>query len=108
MIENAKLEEYSTLADDLGQCADAKIAIAYWGSRHASQAIEDLVAEVRRLRSELQEHKDVTRVELIVNSQRDRVIYGASEVATALQDDGRTLKVFMKHDGVGWNGTTRT
>lgn len=37
----------------------------------------------------------VTRVELIVDSQRDRVIYGAENVSTALQDDGRTLKVFL-------------
>lgn len=49
VIESEKLAEYTRLADDLGQCADAKIAIAYWGSRHASQAIGDLLAEVRRL-----------------------------------------------------------
>lgn len=37
----------------------------------------------------------VTRVELIVNSQREKVIYDATGVSTALQDDGRTLKVFL-------------
>jgi hypothetical protein len=41
------------------------------------------------------EKPDVTRVELIVNSQRDRIIYGATGVATALQDEGKTLKVFL-------------
>jgi hypothetical protein len=42
---------------------------------------------------------DVTRVELIVNATRDRVIYGARDVSTALQDEGRTLKVFLTTEG---------
>lgn len=36
----------------------------------------------------------VTRVEVINNSGRALVTYGASEVFTSLQDDERTLKVF--------------
>lgn len=39
---------------------------------------------------------DVDRVELIVNSERVKVIYGATAVETALQDEGRTLKIFLK------------
>lgn len=69
-----------------------------------------LAEEVRRLRA-LVEKVDVmvdrplvSRVELIVDSQRDRVIYGAYGVATALQDDGTTLKVFLKT--AEWNRIT--
>jgi hypothetical protein len=40
----------------------------------------------------------VTRVELIVNAERREVIYGAKDVFTDLQDDGRTLKVFLNKD----------
>lgn len=43
----------------------------------------------------LSQKPQVSRVELIINSQRDRVLYGVTEVSTALQDDGRTLKVFL-------------
>lgn len=38
----------------------------------------------------------VTRVELIRNSTRDRVLYDVRDVSTALQDEGRTLKVFLR------------
>lgn len=38
----------------------------------------------------------VTRVEFIVDGTRAQVVYGASEVSTSLQDDDRTLKVFLK------------
>lgn len=40
----------------------------------------------------------VGRVELIVNSERNRIIYGAYGVATALQDGGETLKIFVRKD----------
>lgn len=40
----------------------------------------------------------MTRVEVIENSERAYTIYGAENVKTALQDDGRTLKVFLNKD----------
>lgn len=44
----------------------------------------------------LQAHEQVTRVELIENSGRAYVKYGVADVITALQDDGRTLKLFLR------------
>jgi hypothetical protein len=41
-------------------------------------------------------HEKVTRVELIENSGRVYVKYGVGDVITALQDDGRTLKLFLR------------
>ncbi|MET0886754.1 MAG: hypothetical protein ABWX92_09915, partial [Mycetocola sp.] len=37
----------------------------------------------------------VTRVEVIDNGGRAFVIYGASKVQMHIQDEGRTLKVFL-------------
>lgn len=70
-----------------------------WG-RSMSEVIDKAVeavmaAEVVEKPYEPLARAQVTRVELIVDSQRDRVIYGAENVSTALQDDGRTLKVFL-------------
>ncbi len=39
----------------------------------------------------------VTRVEVISNG-REYVKYGVREVWTSVQDDGRTLKIFLEHD----------
>jgi len=41
-------------------------------------------------------HEQVTRVELIENVGRAYVQYGVGDVITALQDDGRTLKLFLR------------
>lgn len=41
-------------------------------------------------------HEQVTRVELIENSGRAYVKYGVGDVITALQDNGRTLKLFLR------------
>lgn len=41
-------------------------------------------------------HEQVTRVELIDNSGRAYVKYGVGDVVTALQDNGRTLKLFLR------------
>lgn len=40
----------------------------------------------------------VSRVELIVNYQREKVMYGVHKVYTALQDEERTLKLFVTKD----------
>lgn len=42
------------------------------------------------------EYPLATRVEFIVDGTRAQVVYGASEVSTSLQDDERTLKVFLR------------
>ena len=43
----------------------------------------------------LMAHEKVTRVEVIDETGRVYVRYGATNVVTALQDNGRTLKVFL-------------
>ncbi len=43
----------------------------------------------------LKHYSSVTRVELIGNDGREFVRYGCSNVQVSLQDDGRTIKVFL-------------
>jgi hypothetical protein len=43
----------------------------------------------------LKNYPDVTRVEVIGNDGREFVQYGCSNVRVSLQDDGRTIKVFL-------------
>ena len=43
----------------------------------------------------LKNYPDVTRVEVIGNDGREFVRYGCSNVKVSLQDDGRTIKVFL-------------
>ena len=50
------------------------------------------------LAAQTTEFGKVTRVEVIENSRRAYTIYSAENVKTALQDEGRTLKVFLNRD----------
>ena len=43
----------------------------------------------------IKQYPDVTRVEVIGNDGREFVHYGCSNVKVSLQDDGRTIKVFL-------------
>ncbi len=43
----------------------------------------------------LKNYPDITRVEVITNDGREFVRYGCSTVQVSLQDDGRTLKVYL-------------
>ena len=43
----------------------------------------------------LKSYPEVTRVELITNWGREIVELGCSNVKVSLQDDGRTIKVFL-------------
>ncbi len=43
----------------------------------------------------LKNYPGVTRVEVITNDGREFVRYGCSNVQVSLQDDGRTIKVFL-------------
>lgn len=43
----------------------------------------------------LQDYPNVTRVEVITNNGREFVRYECSNVQVSLQDDGRTIKVFL-------------
>ena len=43
----------------------------------------------------IKHYPDVTRVEVIGNDGREFVHYGCSNVKVSLQDDGRTIKVFL-------------
>ena len=43
----------------------------------------------------LKSYPEVTRVELITNWGREIVELGCSTVKVSLQDDGRTIKVFL-------------
>ena len=41
---------------------------------------------------------EVTRVEVITNNGREFVQYECSDVQVSLQDDGRTIKLFLSAD----------
>jgi len=43
----------------------------------------------------LKNYPDVTRMEVITNDGREFVRYGCSTVQVSLEDDGRTIKVFL-------------
>jgi len=43
----------------------------------------------------MKEFKNITRVEVIDNDGRRYVKYGAKEVKYDIQDDGKTLKIFV-------------
>ena len=43
----------------------------------------------------LKNYPEVTRVEVVTNNGRELVRYGCSNVQVSLQDDGRTIKVFL-------------
>jgi len=43
----------------------------------------------------LKNYPDVTRIEVITNDGREFVRYGCSTVQVSLEDDGRTIKVFL-------------
>jgi hypothetical protein len=43
----------------------------------------------------LKNYPDVTRVEVITNNGREFIRYECSTVQVSLQDDGRTIKVFL-------------
>ena len=45
----------------------------------------------------LKNYPNVTRVEVITNQGREFVQYDCSYVQVSLQDDGRTIKVFLNH-----------
>jgi len=42
------------------------------------------------------EHKKVNRVELVTQDGREFVNWECKNVKTSLQDDGRTLKIFLE------------
>ena len=42
----------------------------------------------------------VTRVEVITGNEREFVCYDCSKVQVSLQDDGRTLKVFLNYEEI--------
>jgi hypothetical protein len=43
----------------------------------------------------LKQYPEVTRVEVITNNGHEFVRYDCSDVQMSLQDDGRTIKVFL-------------
>jgi hypothetical protein len=48
----------------------------------------------------LKNYPEVTRVEVITNDGREFVRYDCSNVQMSLQDDGRSLKVFLKQEQI--------
>jgi hypothetical protein len=48
----------------------------------------------------LKNYPEVTRVEVITDDGREFVRYDCSNVQMSLQDDGRTLKVFLKQEQI--------
>ena len=53
----------------------------------------------------LKNYPEVTRVEVITNNGREFVQYKCSNVQVSLQDDGRTLKVFLLMTNIIWENT---
>ena len=45
------------------------------------------------------DHSKITRVEVIDEDGRSYVNYAVSELILSLQDDGKTLKIFLKQSG---------
>lgn len=45
----------------------------------------------------LKNYPEVTRVEVVTNYGRELVLYECSNVQVSLQDDGRTIKVFLRY-----------
>ncbi len=48
----------------------------------------------------LKNYPEVTRIEVITDDGREFVRYGCSNVQVSLQDEGRTLKVFLKQEQI--------
>jgi hypothetical protein len=48
----------------------------------------------------IESYPDITRVEVITDDGREFVRYDCSNVQVSLQDEGRTLKVFLKQEQV--------
>jgi hypothetical protein len=48
----------------------------------------------------LENYPKVTRVEVITDDGREFVRYDCNNVQVSLQDDGRTLKVFLKQEQI--------
>ena len=48
----------------------------------------------------LENYPEVTRVEVITDDGREFVRYDCNNVQVSLQDDGRTLKVFLKQEQI--------
>jgi hypothetical protein len=48
----------------------------------------------------LKNYPEVTRVEVITGNEREFVCYDCSKVQVSLQDDGRTLKVFLNYEEI--------
>ena len=68
------------------------MALHRWAIEEAKEA-----DEVRLTEDYLMAHEAVTRVELIEDSGRAYVKYGATDVVTSIQDQGRTLKIFLRN-----------
>jgi hypothetical protein len=48
----------------------------------------------------LKQYPEVTRVEVITNNGHEFVRYECSDVQMSLQDNGRTIKVFLKQEQI--------
>ena len=66
---------------------------------HISDAFDNLPEEellmTESLHKIIKNYPDVTRVEVITSEGREFVRYECSNVQVSLQDDGRTIKVFL-------------
>jgi hypothetical protein len=71
--------------------------------------LQEETARIRKIMSEdtlapngdfLKNHPEVTRVEVITDDGREFVRYGCHNVQVSLQDDGRTIKVFLKQEQI--------
>ena len=65
------------------------------------QRIKKLTEDIQQPNGDfLKNYPEVTRVEVITNNGHEFVRYDCDNVQVSLQDDGRTIKVFLKQEQI--------
>jgi len=121
MIDSEALELIRLLADDVEQwmdennhplpystklVADARNYLALHEDCDSFDSIEELFEDLHAEDVQapngdfLKNFPKVTRVEVITGNEREFVCYDCSKVQVSLQDDGRTLKVFLNYEEI--------
>jgi hypothetical protein len=121
MIDSEALELIRLLADDIEHwmdeneffqpyseklVADARNYLALREDYDSFDSVEELFEDLHAEDVQapdgdfLKNYPEVTRVEVITDDGREFVRYDCNNVQLSLQDDGRTLKVFLKQEQI--------
>ncbi len=121
MIDSEALELIRLLADDIEHwmdeneffqpyseklVADARNYLALREDYDSFDSVEELFEDLHAEDVQapdgdfLKNYPEVTRVEVITDEGREFVRYDCNNVQLSLQDDGRTLKVFLKQEQI--------